>query len=68
MKPKIKTYTIESIFGGCTKCDGEIVNQDGSFLLNPKLDEKIVCQDCSTEHSFPKGIFKIHGPYHHSFH
>ena len=65
--PRIKTYIVEAIFAGCTKCDGELVNENGSFMLLPYHDEKILCQDCATEHEFPKDIQKIHGPKHPSF-
>lgn len=67
MKPKIKTYTIEKIFAGCTRCDGEIVNQKGSTLLSLPHDEIIQCKDCGTEHSFPMDLEKIRGPRHASF-
>ena len=67
MKPKIKTYSIEAIYGGCTKCDGELVNQNGSFMLSLNHDEIIQCQDCLTEHSFPVDLRKVRGPEHPAF-
>ncbi len=66
-KPKIKTYSIQGIYAGCTQCDGELVNQDGSFLLSIYHDEIIQCQDCWTEHKFPTQIRKVRGPHHSAF-
>ena len=66
-KPKIKTYQIQAIFAGCTQCDGELVNEHGSFMLVIDYVEKIHCQDCGAEHDFPAGIGKVRGPKHPSF-
>jgi len=65
--PKIKTYQIQAIFAGCTQCDGELVNEHGSFMLVIDYVEKIHCQDCGAEHDFPAGIGKVRGPKHSSF-
>jgi DNA-directed RNA polymerase subunit RPC12/RpoP len=66
-KPKIKTYQIQAIYAGCTKCGGELVNEYGSFMLLPHETKKIRCQDCETEHDFPKNVEKIRGPKHPAF-
>lgn len=66
MKPEIKTYSIQAVYGGCTKCDGELINQNGSFLLS-KYDETIFCQDCNTEHEFPIDLYEVKGPNHPAF-
>ena len=67
MKPEIKTYSIQAVYGGCTKCDGELINQDGSFCLSPTHDETIFCQDCTTEHEFPIDLYEVKGPNHPAF-
>tara|TARA_Y100001951_G_C11215379_1_gene225464 strand:+ start:259 stop:471 length:213 start_codon:yes stop_codon:yes gene_type:complete len=67
-KKTIRSYKILAIYGGCTQCDGELVTEDGSFMLTPQDDcsGEIKCQDCETVHVFPDKMFQSYGPQHKS--